>query len=160
VLLVVIAAAWVHSGFRRAVWGYVGVADERHVSHACEVGTARGRVIFSVTRHWPGDELVLPGHYAVIYQAASPDWAWLPSRTPSGFGAAGFYWDQREMPVMGRATSRLAVPFWFLILVSSVLPLTWWRRRRRASAAAGHCRICGYDLRATPKRCPECGMVV
>ena len=39
----------------------------------------------------------------------------------------------------------------------AVLALRWARRPR---PRAGCCRVCGYDLRASPERCPECGTAV
>ena len=49
---------------------------------------------------------------------------------------------------------------WWLLFVLSCTPLATWfaiqqRRRRRISNRL--CHKCGYDLRATPDRCPECG---
>jgi hypothetical protein len=51
---------------------------------------------------------------------------------------------------------------WAIALVSAVLPALYVRRAclRRRSRRAGRCRGCGYDLRASPDRCPECGLVV
>ena len=53
----------------------------------------------------------------------------------------------------------IVLPLWPVVVVSGILPgLRLWRRvRRRISARKGCCRECGYDLRATPDRCPECG---
>jgi hypothetical protein len=53
----------------------------------------------------------------------------------------------------------VAVPFWAIVLVTGIVPAMWWTGvwRRRTRRAAGRCAGCGYDLRATPDHCPECG---
>ncbi len=53
------------------------------------------------------------------------------------------------------------VSLWPLVFLASVLPAMWLIQYRRGAkrAASGHCHRCGYDLRATPDLCPECGAV-
>jgi hypothetical protein len=48
--------------------------------------------------------------------------------------------------------------YWLLILIFAIAPGIWlFKRIRRSRIKPGHCAKCGYDLRATPYRCPECG---
>jgi hypothetical protein len=54
------------------------------------------------------------------------------------------------------------VPIWIIICAVLPIPVVWVAIRLWAKSRPQHgfCSACGYDLRATPERCPECGKVV
>ncbi|HEX4794692.1 MAG TPA: hypothetical protein VH370_12905 [Humisphaera sp.] len=67
----------------------------------------------------------------------------------------------RELPNM--LTSEF---FWLLaslFLIAHSIPYLLGAmlgaRKRRVDRRKGCCQSCGYDLRATPTRCPECGTI-
>jgi hypothetical protein len=66
---------------------------------------------------------------------------------------------QQDEAEHGFRITGVTLPLWLPLVVFAAGPavvlVKWGRRRLRVRG--GRCRHCGYDLRATPGRCPECG---
>jgi hypothetical protein len=78
--------------------------------------------------------------------------------TQYGASAGGF------AIINGQPGLTITMPHWFALAVCEIVPV-WWVFRRmgrvalKRREAEGLCVKCGYDLRASPGSCPECGAV-
>ena len=99
----------------------------------------------------------IPSPYVMRFTRSPIDQPrWLRDNYPDSFARFGFGFGGHSSPYY-----RLAVfPFWLptlLLTTCTALGLRAWRRRRRLRRDPHACAHCGYDCRATPDRCPECG---
>ena len=69
----------------------------------------------------------------------------------------------RAIPMIyyGGAYRHVAIPYWLLIGIGIAIPAYrfLYELKKRKAKRQGLCLNCGYDLRATPNQCPECGEV-
>lgn len=146
------AAVWAWSETSSATIGWRGKVREDLLS------VSGGVVHYSVARGggfidphgWIGGTSPDPIHYNEI--ARRDSWR---------FYASGFGFDRKHVGHQ-YAYDDVLIPCWFLIAILALLPAMrvrkWYRTRMAAHhQRAGRCTACGYDLRATNGRCPECG---
>jgi hypothetical protein len=109
-------------------------------------------------------EFALPVHWEFFVKAPTADGG--PIGLPeSWFVMPGISWsrvaiDLETQPPSYHVEHRIIVAHWLLALLVLLLPAAYYARcRRKKRYPKGLCPTCGYDLRATPDLCPECGAV-
>jgi len=138
----------------RCYFGHYGTPMPTGGAWAWAIISMDGRLCLQL-RHYSPMSFVPPTEtYLHTYGMAWEVWPW-PLKKPASALWLGFYADHVATAWNGLDDYLLAVPDWFLLGVFLILPIRRWRQPRRVPD--GHCRQCGYDLRATPTRCPECG---
>ena len=97
-----------------------------------------------------------------FYERERPIYAGNAGSQPARWKALGFM--AIRLASAGETGWAVVVPLWALLLPAAAVPLWHYgaspRRRRRPRQRLGLCVVCGYDLRATADRCPECGEAV
>ncbi len=141
--------------WRRPYWWCVGTIDGRVVGIRMEARwqTNRGDECQSMADQmlrdaWRLVETNPSGLLELLRKNGEERW---------GFGLA-------RMPVPKKYIdqSLVMLPWWTLCSITAIWPLRrlYVGARRRARLAAGLCGSCGYDLRHSHGRCPECGTAI
>ena len=146
-LTVATAALWITSFFSVSYFR-VSLGGGSSIDASSNCGTVRFRLIADPDK------------------SRIPEKSWLASASP--FAGETTLWRQSALGVevgsshlwgymLGTNTYFIAASHLSLIAFFGITTggLLYLRFRR---AKPGHCARCGYDLRATPDRCPECGM--
>ena len=142
-----------------ACWAWVRSYQPRHL--AFEASEGRLFVIFweggdrpLAVEFWPGSTFATRAHE--LFRNVMN-----PAQTGQGREWLGFGYAEGRTPSIPTVRI-LAIPLWFIAGASAIVPAVWVvqcaRRRRRVRER--RCLNCGYDLRASGARCPECGTAV
>jgi hypothetical protein len=141
-----------------------------------------GRLVFARGTDVRSGRAVTPQDLQLPERAhARTRWVWgsrpaPPRPAPNAAAADGTSWTGWGLPrtrrlqggrpgALGFSTTITRVPYGTLAVLlaipaavrAAVVSALWVRRRRRARG--GLCLTCGYDLRNSPERCPECGAI-
>ena len=174
-LCAAVVATWVRSYRHWDVLGQYWFDPQSGIMHRHELSSVSGAFVLFQFDETDTDAADAAG-WAEQHRGYGAVPRWVYARRPAGQYQSprdtpsqklGFDWViERDVPMTGTSlvdsTVRIRVPHWLLAIALAALP-AWravgqWRRRHRRRRGA--CARCGYDLRASGDRCPECGTAV
>lgn len=161
VLCLATAALWVRSYMR------LDSVVLRRSTITDSIWSLRGSIALSRTEHRSGGRSS-HGKPEVEYHAVPAEGFVGPNAWASSFAGArtiryaflGFGFLRASDPLT-QSNRWLWFPHWFAALLCAIIPALYLHAvlRTRRVVRLNLCPTCGYDLRATPDRCPECGNV-
>jgi hypothetical protein len=170
-LCMAVGYLWVRSYWKTDGWERTPYFAQINVYRQDRIQTSRGQFLLDLRGFKIDDGFVQrmrkateKGDYPDRWERARLVTHWRP-RTEHWWEKVGLYVRWQTNFQLGSVPGAgvfwfVVVPYWVLVLVTMAWPVVWsvrwWRRRRWRP---GLCRDCGYDLRASPQRCPECGAV-
>ena len=174
-LLITCAILWPRSHFAQDDFRFPPTADhaligsEKDSASQIILSSTKGKFqVLSSQPHW--EKLPPTGHTSSepgeIF-SLTPD---RPVDTQFQFAGIEYFNRPRHTYKEGDSTFTLwafrylTLPYWLLTTLFAILPIFWTlhlRRRIRARSRLkrGLCPACGYDLRSSKDRCPECGQL-
>jgi hypothetical protein len=166
----VVAVLWVQSAaYPYAVNVYTEVVvppTGNYTSHQRAWASSKGRMWFAYVHAEVIEESARHDKRLRIFYAPIPrDEATERYNAPNWLARVGIDWktkDNSSVDAQGHYAYREAffcVPYWPLFVLAGGMGWRIGRRPRllRHRLKLGLCAACGYDVRATPERCPECG---
>jgi hypothetical protein len=156
VMMLAMAALWVRSYWTVPKLVRYSRAYDSAPLDTLEVSCRSGRFIFARHRLGHGGPEGVSYDFFQVRCAEQGWWFDAPRRT------AGFGWlfERNPPDMVSSFTLVLSAPCWSFVAIMLVAAAYFRLRVTSRSWADGCCEQCGYDLRATPDRCPECGMAV
>jgi hypothetical protein len=155
-LAILVSICWIRSYWSSLLWGRTAT-DATHIR---EWGVCLERSMFTVFRSTMLDRQPVPGRSEVEWRLYRiiPDrganldlhtlnWSILGTRQYSFNSGPDLSMTHIEIPTVYPFLATLLIPAWHVIGI--------YGQRRRVRL--GLCPHCGYDLRGSPQRCPECG---
>jgi hypothetical protein len=148
-LLLLVGIAWLMHGdeTHRSLFSskhlYCTIENGRDLSIGYQRGADLRAMVNTYHRAWGIPYLLSIQHFGGTSTGSYPNWATGPYEVYE----LSIHFYPLIYPL-------IAINYAILIFIAYRLD-----RARRSGASSAVCPICGYDLRATPNRCPECGSV-
>jgi len=93
--------------------------------------------------------------YTYVHPVARSEWLGLSVRSTSSTstGPQGLHW----LPYYSGGWRQLFIPLWLPAVIFGAACVGLRQPSRRKRRKLGLCTNCGYDLRGSSEKCPECG---